>query len=85
MEDPSKHWKLQPSDFTDRKLWPKFIDAYEDAIAATSTKNAPWYIVPADSKPHRDLFIATLLVQTLESLDLELPEPNFSLGDMTLS
>ena len=85
MDDPSKHWKLQPSDFTDRKLWPKFISAYEDAIAATSTKSAPWYIVPADSKPHRDFFIATLLVQTLESLDLKLPEPNFSLGDMTLS
>ena len=54
-------------------------------IAATSTKNAPWYIVPADSKPHRDLFIATLLVQTLESLDLELPKPSFSLDDVALS
>lgn len=84
MDDPAKQWKLQPSDFEDRRLWPKFIDAYEDAISATSTKHAPWYIVPADSKAHRDLFIATLLVQTLESLDLALPKPNFSLDDVTL-
>ena len=84
MDDPEKHWKLQPSDFTDRKLWPKFIAAYEHTISATSTKNAPWYVVPADSKPHRDLFIATLLVQTLESLNLRLPKPNFSLDEVTL-
>lgn len=85
IDDPDKHWKLQPSDFSDRKLWPKFISAYEDTISATSTKNAPWYIVPADSKPHRDLFIATLLVQTLESMDLTMPKPNFSLDDVILT
>ena len=85
IDDPDKHWKLQASDFSDCKLWSKFISAYEDTISATSTKNAPWYIVPADSKPHRDLFIATLLVQTLESMDLQLPKPNFSLDDVTLT
>ncbi len=85
IDDPDKHWKLQPSDFSDRKLWPKFISAYEDTISATSTKNAPWYIVPADSKPHRDLFIATLLVQTLELMDLTMPKPNFSLDDVILT
>ena len=85
IDDPEKHWKLQPSDFSDRKLWSKFISAYEDTISATSTKNAPWYIVPADSKPHRDLFIATLLVQTLESMDLTMPKPNFSLDDVILT
>ena len=85
IDDPDKHWKLQPADFSDRKLWPKFISAYEDTISATSTKNAPWYIVPADSKPHRDLFIATLLVQTLELMDLTMPKPNFSLDDVILT
>ena len=84
IDDPEKHWKLQPSDFSDRKLWPKFISAYEDTLSATSTKNAPWYIVPADSKPHRDLFIATLLVQTLELMDLTMPKPNFSFEDVIL-
>lgn len=85
MDDPDKRWKLQPSDFADRKLWPKFIEAYEDAITHTSTRHAPWYIVPADAKPHRDLFIAALLVQTLEQLDLKAPKPSFSLNEVRLS
>ena len=84
LDDPHKQWKLQPSDFADRKLWPQFMTAYEEALAATSTATAPWYVVPADSKPHRDLFIASLLVQTLEKLDLKMPEPSFSLRDMRL-
>ena len=84
LDDPHKQWKLQPSDFADRKLWPQFMAAYEEALAATSTTNTPWYVVPADSKPHRDLFIAALLVQTLEKLDLRMPKPAFSLGDVRL-
>ena len=84
LDDPHKQWKLQPSDFADRKLWPQFMKAYEEALAATSTTNAPWYVVPADSKPHRDLFIAALLVQTLEKLDLKMPKPAFSLRDVRL-
>jgi len=84
LDDPHKQWKLQPSDFADRKLWPQFMTAYEEALAATSTTNAPWYVVPADSKPHRDLFIAALLVQTLEKLDLKMPKPTFSLRDVRL-
>ena len=84
LDDPHKQWKLQPSDFADRKLWPQFMEAYEEALAATSTAHAPWYVVPADSKPHRDLFIAALLVQTLEKLDLTMPKPSFSLSDVRL-
>ena len=84
IDDPSKHWKLQASDFADRKLWPDFMAAYQDAIAATSTKQAPWYVVPADSKPHRDLFIANLLVQTLAKLELPLPKPTFSIDKVKL-
>jgi PPK2 family polyphosphate:nucleotide phosphotransferase len=84
LDDPHKHWKLQPSDFEDRQLWPKFIDAYEDAMAATSTPQAPWYVVPADSKPYRDLFVAELLVQTLENMKLEMPQPLFDLSKVQL-
>jgi len=84
LDDPAKHWKLQPSDFADRKLWPEFMTAYQDAITATSTKLAPWYIVPADSKPHRDLFIASLLVQTLQQLDLQMPKPTFAIDKVKL-
>ncbi len=58
--------------------------AYTDAMAATSTKHAPWYVVPADSKPHRDLFIASLLVQTLHHLDLQMPKATFSVDKVKL-
>lgn len=84
MDDPAKQWKLQASDFEDRKQWGEFIEAYQDALIATSTEHAPWYIVPADSKPYRDLFVAELLVQTLDKLKLSLPEPSFDLKHIKL-
>ncbi len=84
LDDPLKHWKLQPSDFEDRLLWPKFAQAYEDALSATSTAKAPWYVVPADSKPYRDLFVAGLLVQTLENMQLAMPKPLFDLSQVKL-
>ena len=84
LDDPLKHWKLQPSDFEDRELWPKFAQAYEDALSATSTAKAPWYVVPADSKPYRDLFVAELLVQTLENMKLAMPKPLFDLSQVKL-
>lgn len=84
IDDAQKNWKLQEADFTDRKLWPDFQAAYQDAISATSTEQAPWYIVPADSKPARDYFIASLLVQTLEEMNLSLPEPAFDVKNVIL-
>ena len=69
---PSKHWKFNPADLKERDLWNDYQKAYEDAIAETSTKYAPWYIVPADRKWFRNLMIATILVQTLKDLD---PKP----------
>jgi polyphosphate kinase 2 (PPK2 family) len=84
LDDPLKHWKLQPSDFEDRLLWPKFAQAYEDALSATSSAKAPWYVIPADSKPYRDLFVAGLLVQTLENMKLAMPKPLFDLSQVKL-
>jgi len=84
LDDPNKHWKLQPSDFEDRQLWPKFEQAYQETLSATSTAEAPWYVVPADSKTYRDLFVADLLVQTLEGMKLTMPEPTFDLSKVKL-
>jgi len=84
MDDPRKHWKLQPSDFDDRELWPKFTQAYEDALSATSTPESPWYVVPADSKPYRDSFVAGLIVQTLENMKLKPQKPSFDLSKVKL-
>jgi PPK2 family polyphosphate:nucleotide phosphotransferase len=85
LDDPRKHWKLQPSDFDDRELWPQFTQAYEEALSATSTPESPWYVVPADSKPYRDSFVAGLIVQTLENMKLKSPKPTFDLSKVKLS
>ena len=73
LDDPAKTWKFNPGDLAERKLWDNYNEAYEQAIKATSSKQAPWYIVPADSKTNRNLLISRLLLNTLKNLDLRYP------------
>jgi len=73
LDNPTKTWKFNPGDLKERELWPDYIDAYEQALKATSTEHAPWYIVPADSKTNRNLLISKLLLSTLKKLDLNYP------------
>jgi PPK2 family polyphosphate:nucleotide phosphotransferase len=73
IDDPTKHWKFDISDIEARKLWDPYQDAYRDALAATSTEYAPWYVIPADSKTHRNVMIAELLLRELEGMKLEFP------------
>lgn len=73
LDNPDKTWKFNPGDLEERKLWPEYTDAYEQAIKATSTVHAPWYIVPADSKTNRNLLISRLLLNTLKKMDLNYP------------
>ena len=73
IDDPSKRWKFSLGDLEVRKQWTQYQQAYEDLLNATSTPWAPWTVVPADSKPHRNLMIATLMRQTLQQLDLQYP------------
>ncbi len=73
LDDPTKHWKFAAGDLEVRKQWDAYQQAYENAIAATGTPWAPWTIVPADSKTHRNLMIATAIVETLEGLKLRYP------------
>ena len=77
LDQPHKHWKFDPGDLRERKLWPQYIKAYEDAISRTSTKWAPWYIVPANRKWYRNLVIGSAIVEALRSLDMRHPEPDF--------
>lgn len=79
IDDPSKHWKFDVSDLDARKQWDKYQAVYCDALAATSTDYAPWYVIPADSKTHRNVMIAELLLRTFEGLKLEYPPPKESL------
>jgi polyphosphate kinase 2 (PPK2 family) len=73
LDDPSKHWKFALGDLEARKQWGAYQQAYSAAISATGTAWAPWTIVPADSKTHRNLMIATILKRTLEGLKLRYP------------
>ena len=72
-----KHWKFNPSDIDDRKLWPQYRKAYEDAISRTSTKNAPWYVIPANNKWYRNYVVASIVNQHLTELELAYPPAHF--------
>jgi PPK2 family polyphosphate:nucleotide phosphotransferase len=71
--DPEKQWKFSLDDLKERKLWPKYMKAYERALEHTSTELAPWYVVPADKKWFRDLVVAAVVAETMESMHLEFP------------
>ncbi|MBX3620194.1 MAG: polyphosphate--nucleotide phosphotransferase [Rhizobacter sp.] len=73
LDDPTKRWKFAAGDLETRKHWDAYQKAYADAISATGTPWAPWTIVPADSKTHRNLMIATVMKQVFESLKLRYP------------
>jgi len=74
LEEPEKNWKFSAADVRERKCWDQYQEAYEDMIRNTATKLAPWYVVPADNKWFTRLVISTVIVDTLESLDLEYPK-----------
>jgi PPK2 family polyphosphate:nucleotide phosphotransferase len=76
LDDPAKGWKFREGDLADRKLWPKFQTAYEDAIRQTSTSRAPWYVVPADHNWVRNLAVAKILLEALQGLDPKFPAPD---------
>lgn len=73
LNDPIKYWKFNPGDLDERALWDDYMQAYEDALEATSTEVAPWYVIPANSKTNRNLLISRILLNTLQSLDLQYP------------
>ena len=75
LDNPDKHWKLDESDFSDRRLWPRFQQIYEEVLNRTSTEQAPWYIIPADHKWYRDIAIASIVRTTLEQLKPQVPHP----------
>ena len=80
LDDPSRHWKISDSDYSERELWPEYIDAYEDAIALTSTKRAPWYIIPANHKWFRDLAVSQIIADTMDEMGLKLPQTHVDIA-----
>jgi PPK2 family polyphosphate:nucleotide phosphotransferase len=71
--DPHKNWKFAAADIEERKLWKKYMKAYEKCLSATSTSHAPWYVVPADDKLNARLIVSRIVLDTIEALQLSYP------------
>ena len=74
LDTPGKEWKFKASDVAERAHWDEYMQAFEDAITATSTAWAPWYVIPADHKPVMQAIVARVLVETIQGLGLSWPE-----------
>lgn len=75
LEEPDKNWKFNPGDLADRDLWSEYTRAYEEMLNRTSTKEAPWWIVPSNRKWYRDLIAASIILEETRKLKLEYPQP----------
>ena len=82
LDDPSRHWKISESDYSERELWPQYVDAYEDAMKRTSSKHAPWYIIPSNHKWFRNLAISQIIADTMDDMGLKLPPTRVDLADI---
>jgi PPK2 family polyphosphate:nucleotide phosphotransferase len=82
LEDPTKFWKFSAGDLDERKRWDDYTPAYEEMLLRTSTPRSPWYLVPADKKFYRDLFIAQVVTATLEAMAPQYPGPPEDLEDL---
>jgi len=74
LDRPQKRWKFNPGDLEEREYWDDYIAAFEDVLSKTSTPWAPWYVVPADRKWYRNLVVASVVLDSLKSLDMQFPE-----------
>ncbi len=79
LDDPARQWKISDSDYSERKLWDKYIDAFETAISKCSTKHAPWFVIPANHKWFRNLAVSEIVVRAMEDMHLSLPKPTVDL------
>jgi PPK2 family polyphosphate:nucleotide phosphotransferase len=81
LDDPTKQWKFKPGDVDERARWDDYRAAYETALERCNTEAAPWYVVPSDRKWYRNWAIAQLLLETLRSLDLDWPTPDYDVAE----
>ena len=79
LNDPTRQWKISEEDYKDRERWRDYEAAYEDALSKCSTKYAPWFVIPSDHKWYRNLIITQVIVDTLEKMHIETPQPTVDL------
>ena len=82
LDDPARNWKISESDYSERELWPKYVSAYEDAMEDTSTKHAPWFVIPANHKWFRDLAISQIIADTMDEMGLKLPPTSVNIAEI---
>src|SRR5262249_41135773 len=68
LDDPDRRWKISESDYTERQFWPQYVQAYEDILARTSTKGAPWFVIPSNHKWFRNLAISRIVADTMDDM-----------------
>jgi len=82
IDDPTRHWKISEGDYAERPYWDDYTKAFEAAFSKCSTAHAPWFIIPANHKWFRNLAISSIVVETLESLNMQFPKPTVDLGEI---
>jgi PPK2 family polyphosphate:nucleotide phosphotransferase len=82
LDDASRWWKISDADYSEQKKWPEYIAAYEEALTKTSTKHAPWFVIPANYKWFRNLAVSKIVVETLEAMKLSLPAPTVNINEI---
>jgi PPK2 family polyphosphate:nucleotide phosphotransferase len=82
LEDPHRNWKISESDYTERALWDDYIAAFEDALNATSSREAPWYVVPSNHKWFRNVAVSQIMADTMEGLGMAFPKPSVDLAEI---
>src|SRR5271169_509173 len=80
LDDPARNWKISESDYTEREFWDDYIEAFEDAIRATSTHEAPWYVIPSNAKWFRNLAVSQIIADAMADLALAYPPPSVNLA-----
>lgn len=82
LDDPARHWKISEADYSERKYWGDYEEAYEAALRRCSTDAAPWFVIPSDHKWFRNLAVSRIIVETMENLGIEVPEPTVNIADI---
>jgi PPK2 family polyphosphate:nucleotide phosphotransferase len=82
LDDPARRWKISAADYSERELWGDYMAAFQDALSATSTSHAPWYVIPANHKWFRNLAVSQIVADTMEDLGMKFPPPTVDLADI---
>jgi PPK2 family polyphosphate:nucleotide phosphotransferase len=82
LNDPARNWKISESDYSERNFWDDYVAAYEEALSATSTHHAPWYVIPSNHKWFRNLAVSQIVADTMADLCMAFPAPTVDLADI---